>query len=96
MATTVYDTIGQGYARQRRPDANRRSTDLRARRCAVGAQRGYLPQFAEAGAEAGLARLAVDIASGSWHSRHGHLLAADTLDVGYRLVVARLPERETP
>ena len=60
------------------------------------AVRAGISSFALPGAEAGLARLAADVASGSWHSRHGHLLSADALDVGYRLVVARLPQRETP
>jgi SAM-dependent methyltransferase len=47
--------------------------------------------FAHPGAEAGLARLREDLASGAWHARHGHLLAEDALDIGYRLVVAHLP-----
>jgi SAM-dependent methyltransferase len=47
----------------------------------------------EAGAEAGLARLRADLASGAWHARHGHLLAGDALDLGYRLVVAEFPDR---
>ena len=37
---------------------------------------------------AGLARLAADLGSGEWTRRHGQLLDLDTLDVGYRLVVA--------
>ena len=49
--------------------------------------------FAHPGAEAGLARLREDLASGAWHARHGHLLAEDALDIGYRLVVAHLPDR---
>ncbi|HEX2384187.1 MAG TPA: class I SAM-dependent methyltransferase [Acidimicrobiales bacterium] len=39
-------------------------------------------------AEAGARRLADDLQSGAWHERHGHLLALDELDAGYRLVVA--------
>ena len=38
-------------------------------------------------------RLRADLASGAWHARYGHLLAADALDLGYRLVVAQLPNR---
>lgn len=38
--------------------------------------------------QAGLERLRADLASGAWKARHGGRLAADTLDVGYRLVVA--------
>lgn len=49
--------------------------------------------FAHPGAEAGLARLREDLASGAWHARHGRLLAAEALDLGYRLVVAHLPDR---
>jgi len=37
-----------------------------------------------------LERLRADLASGAWHERHRHLLAADELDVGYRLVVVDL------
>lgn len=36
----------------------------------------------------GLARLQADISSGEWNQRHAGLLERDTLDVGYRLVVA--------
>ncbi|UJW36738.1 class I SAM-dependent methyltransferase [Saccharothrix sp. AJ9571] len=35
-----------------------------------------------------LARLADDLRSGSWHHRHGAILKKDSLDVGYRLVIA--------
>lgn len=49
--------------------------------------------FAHPGAEAGLVRLREDLVSGAWHTRHGHLLAEDALDIGYRLVVAHLPDR---
>ncbi len=37
---------------------------------------------------AGMARLAADLASGAWRSRYGHLLDLDELDLGYRVVVA--------
>jgi SAM-dependent methyltransferase len=36
----------------------------------------------------GLARLEADLASGEWERQYGHLLHADSLDLGYRLVVA--------
>jgi SAM-dependent methyltransferase len=54
-----------------------------------------ISSFARLGPEeqAGIERLRDDLASGAWEARHGHLLAADTLDIGYRLVVADLPER---
>jgi SAM-dependent methyltransferase len=52
--------------------------------------RSGMSSFARPGAEAGLERLRADLASGAWQARHGHLLAADALDLGYRLVVAHL------
>ncbi|MEU0687010.1 hypothetical protein [Streptomyces uncialis] len=36
----------------------------------------------------GLARLANDLESGSRHTRHAEVLTLDTIDVGYRLIVA--------
>lgn len=45
----------------------------------------------EGGVEAGLARLRVDLADGTWTDRYGHLLALDSLDIGYRLLVAHRP-----
>ncbi|MFY7837194.1 MAG: class I SAM-dependent methyltransferase [Novosphingobium sp.] len=36
----------------------------------------------------GLARLEADMGSGEWHRRYGHLAGLETLDVGYRLIVA--------
>jgi SAM-dependent methyltransferase len=38
----------------------------------------------------GVARLARDLADGSWHRRHEALLTLPELDVGYRLAVAEL------
>jgi SAM-dependent methyltransferase len=35
-----------------------------------------------------LARLRADLADGAWERRHGHLRALDTVDLGYRLIVA--------
>lgn len=52
--------------------------------------RGGISSFAGSRVGRGLERLAADLASGVWHSRHGHLLELDALDLGYRLVVARL------
>jgi SAM-dependent methyltransferase len=39
---------------------------------------------------AALTRLAADLESGRWAARNADLLAAETLDVGYRLLVVRL------
>jgi SAM-dependent methyltransferase len=36
----------------------------------------------------GLERLRADLESGAWHARHADVLDADSLDLGYRLVVA--------
>ena len=47
-------------------------------------------QLAPEHARRGLARLADDLRSGRWEARHGALRGRDSLDVGYRLVVAEL------
>ncbi|HEY4909106.1 MAG TPA: class I SAM-dependent methyltransferase [Methylomirabilota bacterium] len=39
--------------------------------------------------EPGLSRLRSDLADGTWERRHGYLLAASELDLGYCLVIAR-------
>ncbi len=57
------------------------------------AVRAGISSFARPGAAPGLERLRDDLATGAWRARHGHLLAEDALDVGYRLVVAHLPNR---
>ena len=36
----------------------------------------------------GIGALAADLDSGAWHDRHADLLALDSIDLGYRLVVA--------
>ena len=54
--------------------------------------RAGISSFARVGAEEGLARLRSDLETGAWNARHGHLLAADEMDLGYRLVVAHLPD----
>lgn len=53
--------------------------------------RAGISLFAQAGEDVlapGLAALADDLAAGRWHIRHAGLLTLDTLDVGYRLLVA--------
>jgi SAM-dependent methyltransferase len=42
----------------------------------------------------GLAQLAADLESGAWHERNAELLERDELDLGYRLVVAELSDRQ--
>jgi hypothetical protein len=49
--------------------------------------RSSMSTLAMAGDVAGLDRLAADLASGHWQRTHADILAANELDVGYRLVV---------
>ena len=49
-------------------------------------------QLPPAALEAGLARLAADLASGRWDARFGHLRGQDSIDLGYRLIVAELAQ----
>jgi SAM-dependent methyltransferase len=42
------------------------------------------------GIDDGLLRLRADLESGDWAHRFGHLVNCDTLDIGYRLVIAEL------
>lgn len=46
--------------------------------------------IAEEARQAGRARLAADLKSGSWEERYGHLRQMDELDVGLRLVTCEL------
>ncbi len=55
--------------------------------------RGSISAFAKIDAEAGLAKLANDLASGAWRVRNADLLTRDALDVGYRLLTWELNER---
>jgi hypothetical protein len=48
--------------------------------------RSAISSFARIDAEAGLARLHADLSSGRWAERNRHLLALNTLDLGYRIV----------
>ena len=38
--------------------------------------------------EDGLARLAADLTDGTWQREHSALMERDTMDLGYRLVIA--------
>ena len=54
------------------------------------AVRGAMSTFTKIGAvEPGVARLRRDLEDGTWHRRHGGLLERESLDLGYRLIVAR-------
>ncbi len=66
------------YAYWRRPEAY---LDARIRS-------GSSSFWALDGLEAGLARLADDLASGVWEARDGHLRGLEAYDAGYRLVIA--------
>ncbi len=57
------------------------------------AVRAGISLFAQPGLEEGLERLRADLESGAWHARYGYLLEADSLDIGYRMIVANLTDR---
>ena len=52
--------------------------------------RAGISSFARIDAGAGLARLRADLSNGTWKNEHGHLLSMTALDIGYRIVVARV------
>ncbi len=49
--------------------------------------RGAISTFSKIDPTAGLARLRADLADGAWRRRHGGVLDADAMDLGYRLVI---------
>ena len=54
------------------------------------AVRGAMSTFTKIGdVSPGVARLRRDLEDGTWRRRHGALLARESLDLGYRLVIAR-------
>jgi SAM-dependent methyltransferase len=54
------------------------------------AVRGAMSTFTKIGdVEAGVAKLRRDLGGGTWGRRHGGLLGRESLDLGYRLIVAR-------
>lgn len=73
-------TDGFGAAYWRRPEAYLDPL--------VRAGMSMLAQTGEAALQSGLARLADDIATGRWAENHADLLALDSLDAGYRLLIA--------
>ena len=73
-------TDGFGAAYWRRPDAY---LDPQVR-----AGISMLAQTGEDALAPGLAMLRDDLTTGRWHDRNADLLARDTVDVGYRLLVA--------
>lgn len=52
--------------------------------------RSAMSSFTRIDAEAGLARLRADLSSGRWAERNRHLLALETLDLGYRIVCCEI------
>jgi SAM-dependent methyltransferase len=72
-------TDGFNWAYWKRPE---RYLDPQARACISGI--ALLPDGLVAQR---MEQLRADIADGSWHRRHGHLLALDAIDGGLRLVV---------
>ncbi|MDX2704886.1 methyltransferase domain-containing protein [Streptomyces sp. PA03-6a] len=75
-------TDGFGAAFWRRPEAY---LNLQVR-----SGISMLAQTGEEILRPGLARLSGDLTAGLWHERHADLLDRETLDVGYRLLVADL------
>ncbi|MGH3310858.1 MAG: class I SAM-dependent methyltransferase [Streptomyces sp.] len=75
-------TDGFGAAYWRRPEAYLDPV--------VRAGMSHLAQVGEEGLRGGLARLSDDLSSGRWYERHSDLTGRETLDVGYRLLVADL------
>ncbi len=56
------------------------------------AVRGGMSSFSRVGGvDARVERLRDDLASGAWQEQYGALLTQGALDIGYRLVVARMP-----
>jgi SAM-dependent methyltransferase len=51
--------------------------------------RAAISTFSKLDTAAAIARLAAELADGTWRARHRELLTRSELDVGYRLVVAR-------
>ncbi|WTW99211.1 class I SAM-dependent methyltransferase [Streptomycetaceae bacterium NBC_01309] len=75
-------TDGFGAAYWRRPEAYLDP--------GVRAGISMLAQTGDAALAPGLAALADDLDTGHWHDRYADLLALDSIDVGYRLLVAEL------
>jgi SAM-dependent methyltransferase len=57
--------------------------------------RSAMSSFARIDAEAGLARLRADLASGLWATRNHHLLSLDALDLGYRILRCEIAGKDT-
>lgn len=60
------------------------------------AVRRGISSFADGHFSAGLQRLSDDLQSGRWVQKYGHLQALDSIDVGYRLIVAELNSYPLP
>ncbi len=57
--------------------------------------RSSMSAFAWIDAEAGLAKLRADLASGRWAERNRHLLTLEALDLGYRIVRCEIGSRDS-
>ena len=57
--------------------------------------RGGMSSFARIDPEPGLARLRADLSGGRWTERNRHLLALDSLDLGYRIVRCEIGGKDT-
>ncbi len=58
-------------------------------------RRSAISSFARIDVQPGLARLRADLTSGRWAQQHGHLLALEALDLGYRIVCCEIPASST-
>lgn len=56
--------------------------------------RNAMSPFRAIDAEPGLARLGADLSSGRWAERNGHLLALETLDLGYSILACEISASE--
>jgi hypothetical protein len=84
---SVYETIGHGYAKVRRPDPRieaRLHQALGDVQTVVNVGHG-LPAVAE---DRAVTTLAADLASGAWDERHGHWRRLADYDGGLRLIVS--------
>ena len=65
---------------------------------AVRSAMSCFAQLPAVSVDAGLTRLANDLSEGRWEAKFGHLRSLDSVDLGYRLVVAEMsaPNRRRP
>lgn len=85
---TAYGRIGRGYTLTRQADPG---IALVITEALSDVRRG-ISAFAKLPSDAvgrGLTRLSEDLRSGRWEKLFGHLRKQDSLDLGYRLILAK-------